>query len=467
MTNISKNQPRPLIKEFAADILKSRIEINNSEPIPFRDDKVVNKIRKAYKVPIELLRFRKDNGRIASDVITWENSKGPLNEFTDFGQSVLKNFLELKDPGPTAELTNTLVKEGQEEYAVITADGFLINGNRRKMVLTNLLEKYRGDEKFKYLKVVILPGENDNEPLPTLLEIEQLENRYQYRRTGKAEYYNFDKALSIKRKVDMGMSLDEQLRDDPNYSELSPAEFKKERIAFEEDYIKPLESIDKYLNYLGRPGHYNTVSEGRGDSEGRWQAFLDYYKQVYKKLLDEKQRIRLGIQEDEVGKIENVAFKIIRKREISGVDKKAHQIMRDFPKLISNPNVKKELFLLNKIDFRLPPNEILNEEGKEVDERTKDIIWNNKNGKDIIWHVRKAYEILEHKKEHDTPLALLNAALDKLNHSNMIVDNIELAKLDEAMKLCRSIQLRANEIEHLIFEAKKVKSKLGNKFKQN
>src|SRR5690606_21484628 len=120
----------------------------------------------------------------------------------------------------------------------------------------NLLEKHKGDEKYKYLKVVILPGENENEPLPTLLEVEQLENRYQYRRTGKAEYFNFDKALSIKRKVEMGMSLDEQLRDDPNYSELSPGEFKKQRATFEEDYIKPLECIDKYLSYLGRPGHY-------------------------------------------------------------------------------------------------------------------------------------------------------------------------------------------------------------------
>src|SRR4051812_35115054 len=139
MTSISKNQPRPLIKEFAKDILTNRIEIDNSEAIPFRDDKVVTKIRKAYKVPIELLRFRKDNGRIASDVITFENSKGVINESTEYGQSLLRKFLELKDPVPTAELTNTLVKEGQDEYAVITADGFLINGNRRKMVLTNLL----------------------------------------------------------------------------------------------------------------------------------------------------------------------------------------------------------------------------------------------------------------------------------------------------------------------------------------
>ncbi|KLT63817.1 hypothetical protein [Pedobacter sp. BMA] len=463
MTTISKNQQRPIIEEFAQEIRENRIKINNSDPIPFRDDKFSKKIREAFKVPIELLRFRKDNGRIASDVITYENSKGILNETTDYGQSVLKRFLELKDPTPTLELTNTILKEGQEDFAVITADGFLINGNRRKMVLTNLLNRNKGDEQFKYLKVVILPGLEENEPPPTLLEIEQLENRYQYQRSGKAEYYNFDKALSIKRKIDMGMSLEEQLKDDPNYSDLTPAKLKKEIISVEEDFIKPLECIDKYLSYLGRPGHYNTISEGRGDSEGRWQAFLDYYKTVYKKLSDGRQRTKLGIFEEEVGKIENVAFKIIRKREIEGINKKAHQIMRDLTKLFEKENVKKELFKLLPIKFTLPENELKDEDGNEIDEKTKDIIWGNKYGQDLIWHVREAYEIFEHKKENESPLSLLKTALDKLNHPSLDVAKIELDKLDDAMKFCKSIQLRANEIEHHIYDLKKNKNKLSKK----
>ncbi|MBS1595550.1 MAG: hypothetical protein JST90_14635 [Bacteroidetes bacterium] len=460
-----KNEVRPIIIEFADQIAGAKIEIANDKPIPFRDDKESNKVRKAYKVPIDLLRFRKDNGRIASDVLTWENSKGPLNETTDFGQALLKRFLEFKDPEPTTDLTNLIIKDGQDEMAVITADGFLINGNRRKMVFDNLQEKFKGNEKYKYLKVVILPGPKDNEPLPTNIEIERLENRYQLIRTGKAEYYNFDKALSIKRKIDLGITLEEQLKDDANFFPLTGNALKRKIQEFEDEYLKPLECIDKYLEYLKRPGHYNTISEGRGDSEGRWQAFLDYYRIVYKKLNDERQRIKLNIQEDEIGKIENVAFKIIRKRELSGLDKKAHQIMRDLPKLLGNAQAKKELFTLVKIDFDLPKEEATDEEGKPVDEKTKDIIWGNKYAKEVIWHVKKAYDFFDQKKDQDTPIELLNAALDKLNHGNMDVKAVELGRIDEAMKLTRDIQVKANEIEHAFYELKKNKGKLNNKFK--
>ncbi|MEM9299574.1 MAG: hypothetical protein AAGA64_14470 [Bacteroidota bacterium] len=461
-----KNQIRSVIQEFGDEIVSARIPISSAKPIPFRDDKFKSKIRSAYKVPIDLLRFRKDNGRIASDVLTYENSKGPLREETDYGQSILKRFLEMKDPEPTQELINSLTKDGQDEKAVITSDGFLINGNRRKMALEKLLEQNPGDERYKYLEVIILPGPKDDEPGPTYLEIEQLENRYQYQRTGKAEYYNFDKALSIKRKIDLGMSLEEQLLDDPNFVNLPPNKLKKKLKDFEEEYLKPLECIDRYLAYLKRPGHYNTVSEKTGDKEGRWQAFLDYYKVVYKKLNNDKQRMDLGIEDDEIGYIENAAFKIIRKRELGdNVKKKLHQVMRDFPKLLNNVNSKKELLNLVEIDFDLPKDEITDEDGKQVDEKTKDIIWSNKYASDVIWHVKKAYDILEQKKESDTPIELLQAALDKLNHVNMNISSIEDDRFDDAMKLSRSIQSRSNEIEHLIYNEKKERPKSKKRHK--
>ena len=73
-------------------------------------------------------------------------------------------------------------------------------------------------DKFDYMKVIILPGEDDEDEggPPTLKEIEQLENRYQMQSDGKSEYYGFDKALSMKRKIDeTKFSLEEQLRDSP------------------------------------------------------------------------------------------------------------------------------------------------------------------------------------------------------------------------------------------------------------
>ncbi len=451
-----KDKPRPIIKEFAKEVKDSRIEIPNDKPIKFRDDRASNKIRKAYKVPLELLRFRKDNGRIASDVMTYEKDKGPLSETTDFGQSELKRFLIKKDPDPTKDLTTSITKDGQEDPAIITADGFLINGNRRKMVLEYLQDKHKGDAKYKYLKVVILPGLNESEPPPTNEEIEQIENRYQFQKTGKAEYYNFDMALAVKRKLDLGMGLEEILLDDPSYEGQKGTTLEKSIRKFKEEYIEPLKCVDKYLEYLKRPGHYNTISEGRGDSEGRWQAFLDYYK-LYKKISSDKERIKLGIQDGDEGKIENLAFKIIRKRVLQGVDKKAHQIMRDLPKLLANSNAKKELFKLVKIDFSLTRDEITREDGKEIDEKTKDTIWGNKYANDIIWPVKRAFEILDQKIEQETPIDLLNKSLDKLNHSNMDVTAIELTRADEAIRLTREIQIRANELEDQLDKLKKGK----------
>jgi len=466
MNKFLKNQPRPIIEEFAVEIEKAKISIPNDKPIKFRDDKAANKIRDAYKVPIELLRFRKDNGRIASDVMTYEKDKGPLSETTDFGQSELKKFLIRKDPEPTSELTNQIIKDGQEDFAVITADGFLINGNRRKMVFEKLSETHKGDSRYKYLKVVILPGTNDLEPVPTNEEIEQIENRYQFQKTGKAEYYNFDMALAVKRKLDVGMSLDDILLDDANYEGLNPKELKTKIQKFKDEYIEPLKCVDRYLEQLKRPGHYNTVSEGRNDRDGRWQAFLDYYK-VYKKLKNSREKIKLNIQEGDEGKIENIAFKIIRQRVIKGLDKKAHEIIRKLPQLLENQHAKKELFQLLKIDFELPKEEILDEDNKEVDEKTKDVIWSNKYASDVIEHVRKAYIIFENKKEQDTPVELLNIALEKLNHPNMDITTIELSRIEEAMKISREIQSRANEIEHLLYEEKKNSKKLKKIYKKN
>ena len=268
---------------------------------------------------------------------------GIINETTDFGQAILRRFLEKKDPDKTRVLASTIARDGQEQYAIITADGFLINGNRRKMVLEYLLDKNKGDARYKYMKVIILPGLNELEAPPTNAEIEQIENRYQFQSDGKAEYYNFDMALSVKRKLDLDISLEEILLDDPEYYKLTGKALKDKIKKFEDEYLKPLECVDRYLMYLKRPGHYNTISEGKGDKEGRWQAFIDYY-QFYKKLVNDKERIKLEIEEDEIGKIEDIAFKIIRKRVLQGVEKKAHQVMRVLPRLFSNVNAKRDLF---------------------------------------------------------------------------------------------------------------------------
>ena len=47
------------------------------------------------------------------------------------------------DGGKKDVLKNQLLKKGQQQPAIITCDGFLVNGNRRKMALEELLSHRR------------------------------------------------------------------------------------------------------------------------------------------------------------------------------------------------------------------------------------------------------------------------------------------------------------------------------------
>jgi hypothetical protein len=456
MTELTKLTKREIIDDFAEEIKVARREAKPPEEtvIDFRNERNDGKPRLIYAVPIGLLRFRKDNGRISSDVLHYEKSHGLLDEKTKEAQRKIATFLEEKDKEKTKELMNSIEKSGQREPAIITCDGFLINGNRRKMVMEKLKEMHPGDPRFTEMRVIILPGKNDEGGPPTLLEIEEIENRYQLQSEGKAEYYSFDKALSVRRKMAIGMSLKAQLRDDPNYVALEEKDFKKAVKKFEDDFLKPLKCIDRYLEHLERDGLYSTVSSGLGDPEGRWQAFADYYNFVYKKLDDEKTRCKLGILENEIGKIEDVAFKIIRGRQFKNLPK-LHMLMRSLPKWILNKESKKELLKIGEIPVKLPKEDIIDRDDKEYDERAIDKIWGKKNTEKIIQHIRKSMDHTEYKKEKETPLILLKTALEKLQHEDLIPENIAAKDFEEAMRIAREIGETAKDLERTFYHLNK------------
>ena len=225
MAHITQSPTREIVSDFAKEIrTKRRRTVKPSKTvINFRTDIKDGVERDVWRVPIEILRYRKDNGRIASDVLDYEKNVGILHEADEDAQAKIAEFLKHKDPEKTNILRKSLLHDGQREPAIITCDGFLINGNRRKMVMEELRREFPDNQNFEFMKVVILPGPDDpNEGgPPTLLEIESIENRYQLQSDGKSEYYGFDRALSIKRKIEIGLSLEAQLRDDPRFAEVA------------------------------------------------------------------------------------------------------------------------------------------------------------------------------------------------------------------------------------------------------
>ncbi len=461
MNKMTTDNTRKIIDDFARLIDDKKLPGDNptKATIFFRRDREDKIERNVWYVPTELLRFRKDNGRISSEVASYETLNAPLKEDDNEAQDVLRRFLEEKDEAKTNELMKTLAHDGQIEEAIITSDGFLINGNRRKMALGKLYQDTKKDT-FRWMRVVILPGKNDPGGPPTLLEIERIENKYQLQKDGKAEYYNFDRALSMRNKIDRGMMLEEILKDDPMYASLHEKEFNKVVEKTRKEFLDPLDSVDEYLEATNSAGLYNLISQGMSDREGRWQAFLDFNSTVESKLKNEKQRLQLGIKDDEVGKVKDIAFKIIRQRAFP--DKKLHQIMRAYPKLLADPDAKQELFALQSVNMGTSA------QGSH-DEREKD--WRDKNSTLIIKHVKKALNLLEFKKSKEEPITTLENVLLELQGDSLQPQNVSLVDLSKVMKIAEEIRDTADDLRSGYYQMEKghdpetIKKKFQTKYK--
>ncbi|MDR2408116.1 MAG: hypothetical protein LBE13_08400 [Bacteroidales bacterium] len=437
---------REIIEDFARAInRKKHMGLAPTKGvINFRDERISGIERPIYHVPLELLRYRKDNGRIASDVLSYERSSNKKLDETDVKtQEILFEFLRRKDPEKTEILKKAIKKDGQSEPAIITCDGFLLNGNRRKMVLELLNKEEPG--RFNDMKVIILPGKDDDGGPPTIQEIELLENRYQLQQEGKSEYFGLDRALSIKRKISNGVTLDIQLMDDPECAGLktNDKEFKNKKNKWEKDFLRPLEQVDAYLESLGRPEHYESIKD-------RWQSFIDWSNFYNGDLQKQNWRTKIDLDEDDIGLVQDIAFKIIRKQHIKSRSEKLHIIIRKLPKFLSNPDAKESICLLSNKTTDLTQNEKYDDERKEYPLVEQDGLWGGKNESIFAQAVNKAYAHLETQEENENSMALIRAALNKVNHNNMDVKNILFDDLKEFMKIAEQI---IKDVSHLKNEA--------------
>lgn len=467
MPAITQSATRVIVEDFVEEIRKRLVTTARPSKavINFRNDVVDNVERDVVKVPISLLRYRKDNGRITSDVLDYENTYGVLDENDDETQSLLQAFLAKKDPEKTFILTKNILHAGQRDPAIITCDGFLINGNRRKMVMDKLHDEHPDDEKFTCMKVVILPGADEEGGPPTLIEIEKLENRYQLQSEGKSEYYGFDRALSIRRKARIGLSLRDQISDDPQYAGATRAQIDKAIKEMKKKYLDPLSCVDRYLKQFQRDKQYGTISTGMGDPHGRWQAFMDYSNTYNTKFNNSSFLIESGIEEDEIGEIEEAAFDIIRLRAVPDMPK-VHTIMRNLHKYCSTREGKKEILNIpRKVDPVLPSEECFEDGDKQRPLPREDIDakWAAKNMQPITFHLKRASKSHESRKEKETPIGLLEAALKKLKHQDMDLSVIAVGDYKKARDLAAEIQREAHELEAQIYHQGKKLKKLENK----
>ncbi|MCC6607706.1 MAG: hypothetical protein IT327_31150 [Anaerolineae bacterium] len=194
-----------------------------------------------YSVPVKELKFRKENGRIKADVESYERMHTSINENTEEGQKILREFLKKSDPEKTEILKQQIKHKGQLQPAIITCDGFLVNGNRRKMVFEDLFEENHKDSRFQDMRVTILPEDI------TLFDIKRIENRYQLQDEGKSEYHGLNRALTLRDNMNDGYTLEAQILDDPQYADKTGSELQKAIKDYNSRYLLPLECVNRYL----------------------------------------------------------------------------------------------------------------------------------------------------------------------------------------------------------------------------
>ena len=431
-------------------IIESRLPLNE-HVIEFRDDKSSNTRRQSWKIDLDDLFLRKNNGRIKAEMLTYEKTIGPIDENSEEGQEDLRQMIYNKDVVKFDELTALITAYGQEVPAVCLADGTLINGNRRAAVLKKLYSE-TNDAKFKTMECVVLPTGNPDDgyghgAAPTENEIADLEYAYQMRRTGFSEYTGLNKAFMYKRGLDKGRTLEQMVEKNPvlNYEGITKRKFdnavKKEKT----DYLDTLESFEEYLGYFGRGGIYVDMDNSGNISGDRWQAFIDYSKSM--KTISDKPD-DYNIKTNDLGDIKKSAFKLIRQQNLHDAGK-IHSLMRDIPKILKKSETKNEFKKLFN-DEDIPPTLTgeLNrdDDGNELSPEKSDDKWRQTYGHHIVNIATTIRRMLIHRVDTQTPLTLLDEALAKLNHNGMDPRGIDMAYNDTCMDFCAAIRDRASDL---------------------
>jgi hypothetical protein len=133
----------------------------------------------AYKIPLEYLIYNKYNGRIGSSVKSYEKQYHEIDAENPKHKEIIEKFLWDSKVERNNTTEKNLVLNGQKRHGIVTADGVIIDGNRRAMLLNRIYanrdewQKENNVENCQYFISVILPEDADPK------EIQRLETTYQ------------------------------------------------------------------------------------------------------------------------------------------------------------------------------------------------------------------------------------------------------------------------------------------------
>ena len=433
------------INEADENMIKSVADpLDETHTIPYKDWEDIKKSSKVYKIPIEYCKLRVENGRIKHEVKSYEKTQSALDQNADETQDIIRNFISKSEPGLNKKLMNAL-KGGQREPAVITSDGVLINGNRRKWALEELNKK-SPNESYQYLKVVILPSSKEPDR-PTIIDIVKLQNRYETQSDGKSPFSLMNKALTYYDAVQDGMNLEELLRDDPEFKYLDDNKFKSALKFWKKKNFKPIEVIHKYQKTFGIEDNYSEV-------EDKWDAFLEGSSKVIDKIEDSNSLVKYQIEDKEVPILEMAFYNMMKLSDHDGTGlRRRTDFARNFMSWVEIQ--KKDVLKIAEFE----------EDQTIEDPYERDENWQNNNAQKIISIIKGLEGRRRRQGERDEPLQRLEKVLKELTHKDLSPEAREgmpYPDIETAMKICNDIETENKSLKTYFYDCMKNRDKLSD-----
>lgn len=247
-------------KNKLKDFVKTKKPCRTGIPIVYHGKNIT---LDAYEIPLEYLVYNPYNGRIGSVVKSFERQNHQLNPEDPADKKIIEEFLWKSKEDANRKTKERLLKEHQQRHGIVTADGIIIDGNRRACLLNSIMadERIPYNEKghCQYFIAIILPEDADKK------EILALETTYQMGEDAKVDYNPIEKYLKCKDLKDSGFTDDDIAR----MMDCKPGEVRT--------MLSALKLMDEYLDEYEYSGMY-TQLEKREDPFLKLDAALRKYK---------------------------------------------------------------------------------------------------------------------------------------------------------------------------------------------
>lgn len=259
-----------------------------------------------YRLPLDFTYYNIKNGRFAAEYVDLVKNEGRELDPKDTEDSKkIQSLLFELDPKQSRILEKDLQQYGQKDPGIITYDGFVINGNRRRSVLEELGSL--GHSEFKFIEVARLP------PNVSSQDLWKLEAGIQLSKNVQVEYGPINELLKFKEGIEAGLTPIE-------IANSLYGGFKEKDIL---DKLEQLKLIIEYLNYIGEPGVFNRA-------KGIHEHFIDL-----RNVLNNFRKI--GANPDEVVSAKRIGFQLIH----DGVPQRE---IRKIKEILANEKSRKEFW---------------------------------------------------------------------------------------------------------------------------